>query len=116
MNGYAIMKSRELHEPRLPPGLRVRYDCGKWDACANAVRFVDDWATHSWAQTREGVTVPKTEFPGGIYPDSHPWGVPDFATPVRFDGDESATWVRTSCLDVIDSVEVIESGQQVMML
>lgn len=108
------MKSRELCEPRLRPGLRVRYDSGKWDACANGVRFVPDWATHPWASTAEGVTVDKSELAGGIYPESHPWGLPDFATPVRFDGQERATWIRTSCLDVIDSVEVIASGQCVM--
>lgn len=109
-------KSRELHEPRLRPGLRIRYDSGKWDTCANAVRFMPDWASQSWANTRLGVTVDPSEHPGHIYPENHPWGVPDFATPLRFDDSpDEVTWVRTSCLDVVGDVIESRKGQQELL-
>lgn len=109
------MRSRDLHVPRVRPGVRVRFDCGKWNCCANAVKHDPSWASQPWAMTQVGVTTEPEEFPGSIFPSSGPWGLPDFATPVRFDGVERVTWVRTSCLDVIDDARVIASGQQVMM-
>ena len=109
------VRSRDLCEPRLRPGLRVKYDNGKWDVCVNAVRHVPDWAAQPWANTQLGVTVGPEEFPGSIFPNNSPWGLPDFATPLRWDDGERVTWVRTSCLDVIDAESVIQAGQQVLL-
>lgn len=109
------LRSRDLHEPRLRPGMRVRYDNGKWDVCANAVRHDPEWASRLWAMTQIGVTTAPEAFPGSIFPSAGPWGLPDFATPVLFDGAARVTWVRTSCLDVIDEDRVIAAGQQVLM-
>ncbi len=109
------LRSRDLVEPRLRPGVRVRYNSGKWNCCANAVQHDPAWATQPWADTQIGVTVDVSEHPGGVFPAHHPWGVPDFATPVRWDGAERVTWIRTSCLDVLDDAEVIQSGQQILM-
>lgn len=109
------LRSRDLCEPRLRAGMRVRYDSGKWDCCANAVRHDPSWASQPWAMTQMGVTVEPIEFPGSIFPTNGPWGLPDFATPVRWDGFDSVTWVRTSCLDVIDDDRVIQTGQQLLV-
>ena len=109
------LRSRDLLEPRLRAGVRVRFDSGKWNCCVNAVAHDPSWASQPWAMTQIGVTTDPDEFPGSIYPSAGPWGLPDFATPVRFDGQERVTWVRTSCLDVIDDDRVIASGQQVML-
>lgn len=114
-SGTAHLRSRDLCMPRIRPGLRVRFDNGKWDCCVNAVRHDPSWATKPWAMTQVGVTVKPDEFPGSIFPNNGPWGLPDFATPVRWDGFETVTWVRTSCLDVIDDENVIRSGQQVLL-
>jgi hypothetical protein len=114
-SGTAYLRSRDLCIPRIRSGVRVRFDSGKWDCCVNAVRHDPSWATKPWALTQVGVTVDPDEFPGSIFPNNGPWGLPDFATPVRWDGFESVTWVRTSCLDVIDDDHVIQSGQQVLM-
>lgn len=114
-SGTAHLRSRDLCMPRIRPGVRVRFDNGKWDCCVNAVRHDQSWATKPWAMTQVGVTVDPDEFPGSIFPNNGPWGLPDFATPVRWDGFETVTWVRTSCLDVIEDENVIRSGQQVLM-
>lgn len=108
-------RSRDLCIPRLRPGLRVRFDSGKWNCCVNAVQHDPLWATREWAGTQVGVTTAPEEFPGAIFPSAGPWGLPDFATAVRFDGTERVTWVRTSCLDVIGDNREIEAGQQVLM-
>ena len=105
---------RDLEIPKLPVGTRVRYDSGKWEACSNSVRFVPDWSTHPWALTRVGTVVPESEYPGHIYPATSPWGIPSFATVVQFDGEVRASWVRTSCLDVIGYAEDVRSGQMEM--
>lgn len=109
------MRCRALLEPRVRSGVRVRFDSGKWNCCANAVQHDPAWASQPWAMTMIGVTTEPESFPGSIFPSAGPWGLPDFATPVRFDGTDRVTWVRTSCLDVIDDDRVIASGQQVMM-
>jgi hypothetical protein len=114
-SGTDHLRSRDLCIPRIRSGVRVRFDSGKWDCCVNAVRHDPSWATKPWALTQVGVTVDPDEFPGSIFPNNGPWGLPDFATPVRWDGFESVTWVRTSCLDVIDDDHVIQTGQQVLM-
>lgn len=84
---------------RLPPGTRVRYDYGKFSSNRfGRLQFDPEWATREWAYSRTGTTItPKEHSP---YPEGHPWGCPDFATPVRMDDGEK-TWVRSSCLDII---------------
>lgn len=93
---------RPMHMDRIPPGTRVRFDYGKW-SCGRAfhateVVFDPEWATREWALTRIGTVITAAEY--SPYPDTHPWGCPDFATPIRYD-DGSKSWARTSCLDVI---------------
>ena len=102
---------RDLQVPKLQPGVRVRYDSGKWDSCANCVRFVSEWATQSWAYTKIGTVVADEEFSGHIFPRNSPWGIPDFASIIRFDGEEQVTWIRTSCLDVIGFVSTEQTSQ-----
>lgn len=116
------MRSRDLHAPRIRPGMRVRFDHGKWNCCANGVQHDPNWASRPWAMTQLGVTTDPSEFAGSIFPPNSPWGLPDYATPVRWDGAENlvwsgerVTWARTSCLDVIGDQRVIESGQQEML-
>ena len=112
----AKLRSRQLEEPRLRPGVRVRYNWGKWDCCSNEVRHNPDWASQPWAGTQIGTTVDDSEFPGHIYPESHPWGIPSFASVVRFDGEgDRVTWVRTSCLDVFGDAMVERNGQQELL-
>lgn len=114
-SGLERLRSRDLCVPRIRPGVRIRFDSGKWNCCVNAVQHDPLWATREWAGTQVGLTTDPEEFPGAIFPSAGPWGLPDFATPVRFDGTERVTWVRTSCLDVIGDNREIEAGQQVLM-
>jgi hypothetical protein len=65
--------------------------------------------------TLVGVTTEVSEFNGSIFPENHPWGLPNFATPVRWDDQERVQWVRTSCLDVIEEEAVLKTGQQVLL-
>jgi hypothetical protein len=109
------LRSRDLEVPRIRPGVRVRFDDGKWNCCANSVRHDSTWASRPWASTRLGVTVEIQDFTGSIYPEHSPWGLPSFATPVLWDGEERVTWVRTSCVDIIEDEAVLQAGQQVLL-
>lgn len=105
------MKSRDLEIARLPVGTRVRHDRGKWEPCANSVRFVPEWTSLPGAETRLGTAGPTTLLAGHIYPETHPWGIPAWATVVQWDDGSRPSWVRTSCLEIVETVEAVREGQ-----
>lgn len=99
---------RPDYAERLPVGVRVRHDYGRWEHSFGG-RYVKnlEWAKLSWAGTRMGVVVKREDY--SPFPDTHSWGCPVWATPVRFDGEEKATWIRTVCLDAIGWEEKTET-------
>jgi hypothetical protein len=107
--------TRPLVMPRLEPGTRVRYHYAKWVARPHqsALHYDAEYATREWAQELIGTVITVEEH--GPFPDHHPWGVPIFATPIRWDNNANYfEWVRTSCLDVIGwaAAEPVEGPQQ----
>lgn len=68
--------------PRLRPGTRVRYQ----------------YTPDSPIQSGIVVNIEGTKY--APYPPGHPWACPDYATPVKWNHDNSVSWVRSCCLEI----------------
>lgn len=105
---------REGTVPKIPPGVRVRWQRGKFETREkNDPRwyFVEGWIALPWAETLYGTTLSDLEAQGGVDWKSiacYAWCVPDFATGVQWDGWERPSWVRSSLLDVIGYAQARE--------
>lgn len=76
--------------PRLRPGTRVRY--------RYAVN--DSPIQYATCAAQSGIVVNLNATKYAHYPPGHPWACPDYATPVKWDHDNSITWVRSCCLEI----------------
>ena len=89
--------SRPLVVPRLAPGTRVSYHSAKWAVTPRGVVLSPLSPTDAWP-AQAGTAVHESEYCYHGVPA--PESVPDYATPVQFDGRSYVMWIRTACLDV----------------
>lgn len=80
---YPGQRPHYVDTPRLPAGLRIKYD------------FAGDGTGYQF-----GFTITESGSKWEAYPQG-PWSLPNYATPVRFDGHTAETWVRSCCLELI---------------
>ncbi len=97
------MKTRPKDMPKIVPGTRVRYEYGRWEIHGHKAEMEYDEqlaARPHASEPQVGTVVPDEEF--GPYPSTHAWGVPPYASAVRFDDQpQHVTWVRSACLECI---------------
>lgn len=111
---------REDFVPKLPPGVRVRYDAGKYETrgTLNGVPrwyLVAGWMGQAGAESVYGTTVSDLEAQHGadwVALGSGAWAVPDYATGVVWDTPNALRgWVRTSLLTPVGFAQA-DAGQR----